>query len=65
MLAEAPCNVGGMCDALGMNQPATSHHLALLRHGRIIEGAREGKTIVYELTEAGQDLAKLVKEICG
>jgi len=35
------------------SQPATSHHLALLRHGGIIAPRRQGKNNSYALTDAG------------
>lgn len=63
MLAEGEKHVGAVCDQLNMSQPAVSHHLALLRHGSIISPRRQGKNNFYGLTEAGEKLAVLVKEI--
>src|SRR3954447_1792377 len=63
MLAEGEKHVGAICEALNMSQPAVSHHLALLRHGRIIEPRRQGKNNFYALTEAGAELATVVKTI--
>ena len=40
-----------------------SHHLALLRHGRLIELRRAGKHIFYALTEAGGQLAEVVDSV--
>jgi DNA-binding transcriptional ArsR family regulator len=62
LLAEKERNVGGLCADLGnQSQPAVSHHLALLRHGRLIEPRREGKNNVYSLTEQGRKLAETVR----
>lgn len=36
MLGEGEKHVGALCETLNQSQPATSHHLALLRHGGII-----------------------------
>ena len=36
LLAKGPKNVTALCKALGSKQPAVSHHLGLLRMGRII-----------------------------
>src|SRR4051794_629075 len=54
MLAEGERHVGGLCETLNQSQPATSHHLALLRHGGIITPRRQGKNNFYTLTEAGE-----------
>ena len=63
MLAEGEKHVGAICEQLNMSQPAVSHHLALLRHGGIIAPRRQGKNNFYGLTEAGEDLAKVVHDI--
>ena len=47
MLATGPKNVTALCDALGLKQPTVSHHLGLLRMGRIVIGTRQGKSVVY------------------
>lgn len=63
MLSVGEKHVGAICEQLGMSQPAVSHHLALLRHGRIISPRRQGKNNFYGLTEAGELLATVVKNI--
>ena len=63
MLAEGEKHVGAVCEQLNMSQPAVSHHLALLRHGSIIAPRRQGKNNFYGLTDAGEKLAAVVKEI--
>jgi ArsR family transcriptional regulator, zinc-responsive transcriptional repressor len=63
MLDEGEKHVGAMSDALNQSQPATSHHLALLRHGGIIISRRDGKNNFYSLTELGEELAKAVKGV--
>jgi DNA-binding transcriptional ArsR family regulator len=62
MLREGPLNVGEICDRLEVqSQPAVSHHIALLRHGRVIIPSRQGKNNYYSLTpEYGNTLARLV-----
>lgn len=66
LLNEKERNVTELCADLGtQSQPAVSHHLALLRHGRLIEPRRAGKHNYYALTEAGRDLAKVVDGIVG
>jgi DNA-binding transcriptional ArsR family regulator len=56
---------GGICEALKQRHPATSHHLALLRHSRIITRRRQGKNSFYALTEAGERLASIIKNVAG
>src|SRR5262245_31502283 len=64
LLKEKERNVTELCKDLGsQSQPAVSHHLALLRHGRLIEPRRSGKHNFYFLTEAGRDLAEVVDTV--
>jgi DNA-binding transcriptional ArsR family regulator len=66
LLNERERNVSELCSELGtQSQPAVSHHLALLRHGRLIEPRRSGKHNFYGLTEAGRDLAEVVNTVVG
>src|SRR5579863_5540007 len=66
LLSEKERNVTELCADLGtQSQPAVSHHLALLRHGRLIEPRRSGKHNFYGLTEAGRELAQVVNSIVG
>ena len=61
LLNDKERNVSELCADLGtQSQPAVSHHLALLRHGRLIEPRRSGKHNFYGLTDAGRELAKVV-----
>src|SRR6266481_3125723 len=64
LLHEKERNVSELCTDLGtQSQPAVSHHLALLRHGRLIEPRRAGKHNFYGLTEAGRELAAVVHSV--
>lgn len=66
LLTERERNVSELCADLGtQSQPAVSHHLALLRHGRLIEPRRAGKHNFYYLTDAGRELAAVVNNIVG
>lgn len=63
-LHASPRNVGELCAALGgQSQPAVSHHLALLRHSGIITPTRQGKNNVYDLTDKGRTLAKVIASV--
>lgn len=66
LLTEKERNVSELCNELGtQSQPAVSHHLALLRHGRLIEPRRSGKHNYYYLTDSGRELSKVVQSIIG
>ncbi|MBL7140006.1 MAG: winged helix-turn-helix transcriptional regulator [Planctomycetes bacterium] len=65
MLADGPQNVTALCDALGLKQPTISHHLGLLRMGRLVTGTRKGKSVVYtsekkNLKDLAAGIAKLM-----
>ena len=63
LLSEGERHVGGLCDQFNMSQPAVSHHLALLRHGGIVDRRRQGKNNFYSLTETGYRLSRIVKSV--
>jgi DNA-binding transcriptional ArsR family regulator len=63
MLSEGERHVGSLGDELNQSQPAISHHLALLRHGGIIAPRRQGKNNFYALTDLGEELAGVVKDV--
>ncbi len=64
LLSDKEHNVGGLCEELGgQSQPAVSHHLALLRHGQLIEPRRDGKNNIYRLTERGRKLADAIETL--
>ena len=64
LLTDKERNVSELCADLGStSQPAVSHHLALLRHGRLIEPRRLGKHNYYYLTDAGRELADVVRAL--
>jgi DNA-binding transcriptional ArsR family regulator len=64
ILAGEERNVGQLVKALGlMSQPAVSHHLALLRHGGLIEPRRDGKNNFYSLTEKGMQLCRAIEAV--
>jgi len=48
-LAREEQNVGGLCKILDLAQPTVSHHLGLLRMGRLIINRRNGKQVIYSL----------------
>jgi len=47
LLSGGAKNVTALCNGLGLKQPTISHHLGLLRMGRLVVGTRKGKSVVY------------------
>jgi len=52
LLARGPKSVTQLCKALKKKQPIVSHHLGLLRMGRLVAGKRKGKQVIYEMDKA-------------
>jgi len=63
LLSDGERHVGGLCDDFNMSQPALSHHLAMMRHGGIINRRRQRKNSLYSLTDTGYRLSKIVKGV--
>jgi DNA-binding transcriptional ArsR family regulator len=60
VLTRGEHGVGELSDQLGCSQPATSHHLALLRVGGLIAAGRRGKQSYYSLTQHGSEVANFL-----
>jgi len=48
---ETPISVGDMASALGLSPSLVSHHLRLLRAGRLIQAERRGNRVFYLITD--------------
>ena len=48
-LREGPCTVGELTLAVGMEQPAVSHQLRILRDLGLVLGSRAGRHVIYGL----------------
>ncbi|HEX2214573.1 MAG TPA: metalloregulator ArsR/SmtB family transcription factor [Mycobacterium sp.] len=59
-LRQSPCSVGELSAAVGMDQPAVSHQLRLLRALGLVTGDRSGRNIVYRLYD--NHVAQLLDE---
>lgn len=51
-LKQAPCAVGELAEAIGMEQSAVSHQLRLLRHLGLVIGERSGRRTIYALHDS-------------
>lgn len=55
LLSDGERYAGEIREALNNpSQPSVSHQLSLLRHGRLVESRREGRKIVYRLSDIGR-----------
>jgi DNA-binding transcriptional ArsR family regulator len=63
MLERGELHSGAIGKALGKRPAEVGHHLALLRHGKVVADRREGRRIYYGLTEAGRVLAEAVRNL--
>ncbi|WP_144208766.1 ArsR/SmtB family transcription factor [Mycobacterium tilburgii] len=59
-LRHSPCSVGELSAAVGMEQPAVSHQLRLLRALGLVAGDRSGRNVVYRLYD--NHVAQLLDE---
>jgi DNA-binding transcriptional ArsR family regulator len=48
-LRRSPSTVGDLAGSIGMEQPAVSQQLRILRNLGLVTGERDGRSIVYEL----------------
>lgn len=51
-LRQGPCVVSELAEAVGMEQPAVSHQLRLLRTLGLVTGERSGRNVVYTLFDS-------------
>jgi DNA-binding transcriptional ArsR family regulator len=63
MLADGARSVRSLSEALEGSQPALSQRLALLRQGGVVISERRGQQIFYSLTEVGEELARVAKDL--
>ena len=52
MLKAGPKNVTALCKALPVKPPMVSHHLGLLRMGRLVIGTHKGTSVIYACNAA-------------
>ncbi|MFQ6100000.1 MAG: ArsR/SmtB family transcription factor [Anaerolineae bacterium] len=50
-LADGPCRVTDLAEALGLPQPTVSHHLKILRERGLVVTEREGTAVYYSLAD--------------
>jgi DNA-binding transcriptional ArsR family regulator len=50
LIERGEMHVAALCAALTQSQPATSHHLTLLRMGRLVTSRRSGRNVFYRIS---------------
>jgi DNA-binding HxlR family transcriptional regulator len=55
LLMGGPKYVWQLQEALGVEETLLSHHLKTLRNEGLVRSTREGKALLYDLTEAAKD----------
>ncbi len=51
VLVKGEQNVGALAEAVGLSQPAVSHHLRALRQLRLVHTRKEGRQVFYCLDD--------------
>lgn len=59
-LGEAPLCVCDLAWVAERSQNLVSHHVQILRRAGVVEGRRDGKMVMYELTAQGRALLEAV-----
>lgn len=64
---ENACNVSTIADRIGLSQPATSHHLRILRQAGLIVNEKKCRDMIYwvQLDQASAVSERLREVICG
>ena len=50
-LSESELKVGAICEILKMEQSAISHQLKVLKNADLIRSRREGRSVIYSLSD--------------
>ncbi len=51
LLRDGPLSAGELASQLGLEQSAMSHQLRLLRDARLVSSDRQGRRVLYRLTD--------------
>jgi DNA-binding transcriptional ArsR family regulator len=63
ILSKKETSLDELTEAIGIRKPNTSQHLAILRYLRIVRPRREGRRIIYRITNPR--INKLLKSAQG
>ena len=65
-LAEQPRNVSDLAQDIGINQPAASRHLNILRERGMVSSQRERQSVIYHLCDIRTIQAlNLLRDVLG
>jgi DNA-binding transcriptional ArsR family regulator len=65
LVRDHPAHVGAVGAAIGLGQPATSHHLGNLRRAGLVGSEKDGQRVLYACTDAGRAVADVVGAMVG
>lgn len=51
LLANENMNVGSITEKTNLSQPTVSNHLRLLHAANLVQASKEGKEVIYSLTD--------------
>ena len=63
---ENACNVSKIAERIGLSQPATSHHLRILRQAGIIANEKKCRDMIYWVQlDASNEVIEALREVLG
>lgn len=63
---ENACNVSKIAERIGLSQPATSHHLRILRQAGIITNEKKCRDMIYWVQlDASNEVIEALREVLG
>lgn len=63
---ESACNVSKIAERIGLSQPATSHHLRILRQAGIVTNRKTCRDMIYWVDlEASGNVCESLRELLG
>ena len=64
-LRDGERSVGEIAEGLGLSQPNTSQHLAVLRERKVVTATRSGTTVFYSLNGLGHRRHRPLRSVHG
>jgi ArsR family transcriptional regulator len=63
---ENACNVSKIAERIGLSQPATSHHLRILRQAGLITNEKKCRDMIYWVQlDASDEVITALREVLG
>lgn len=63
---ENACNVSKIAERIGLSQPATSHHLRILRQAGLVANEKKCRDMIYWVqVDASNEVIAALREVLG